>query len=71
MTSNLSQDLLTRLAGLRTLCPEMRFAQMLATLGILAEDMFGVTLWDIEDHQLVEVLERFREDLARREQSLA
>jgi hypothetical protein len=53
------------------LCPDMRFGQMLATLGILGEDMVGLTLWDIEDHQLVEVFERFRQDLARREQSLA
>jgi hypothetical protein len=71
MSANMSPDLLTRLAELRTLCPDMRFGQLLATLGVLGEDMVGLTLWDIEDDQLVDVLERFRQDLARREQSLA
>lgn len=70
MSANLSQDLLTRLAELRTLCPDMRFGQMLATLDILSEDMVGFNLWDIEDDQLVDVLERFRQDLARREQTI-
>jgi hypothetical protein len=68
MSANLTQDLLTRLAELRTLCPDMRFGQMLATLDILSEDTVGFNFWEIEDDQLVEVLERFRQDLARREQ---
>jgi hypothetical protein len=66
MSANVSQDLLTRLAALRPLCPDMRFGQMLATLGVLGEDMVGRTLWDIEDDQLADVVERFRQDLARR-----
>jgi hypothetical protein len=71
MSANLSQDFLTRLGELRPLCPDMRFGQILATLAVLAEDMVGLTLWNIEDDQLVGVLERFRQDLVRREQSLA
>jgi hypothetical protein len=70
MSANLTKDLITRLAKLRTLCPDMRFGQMLATLDILSEDMVGFNLWDIEDDQLVEVVERFRQDLARRDQTI-
>jgi hypothetical protein len=71
MSTNLTQVIVTRLADLRPLCGDMRFAQVFATVGLLSEDMFGLTLWDIEDDQLLEVLERFRQDLARREQSPA
>ena len=70
MSANLTQDLLTRLTELRTLCPDMRFGQMLATLDILSEDTVGFNFWEIEDDQLVEVLERFHHDLTRREQTI-
>jgi hypothetical protein len=48
----------------------MRFGQMLATLGVLAEDAPSRSLWDIEDEELLGVLEWFRQDLARREQGV-
>jgi hypothetical protein len=69
MNVDLSNDLLARLSDLRDRCPEMRFGQLLATLGLLAEDTTGRSLWDIEDEELVDVLERFRQDLARREEN--
>jgi hypothetical protein len=71
MTAESSRELLTRLSELRGLCPDMRFGQMLATLGLLAEDAPGRSLWDIEDEELLAVLERFRQDLLRREQGVA
>lgn len=71
MSADISPDLLSRLSELRGLCPEMRFGQMLATVGLLTEDMSGRSLWDIEDGNLVGVLERFRQDLVRREQGVA
>jgi hypothetical protein len=71
MNPDLPQELLQRLDALQRLAMDMRFGQLLATLGLLGEDMTGRTLWEIEDEQLLEVLERFRQDLARREQSIA
>jgi hypothetical protein len=71
MNADLSQTLLARLSELRSRCPEMRFGQMVATLGLLAEDDPGRSLWDVEDDELLAVIERFRQDLLRREQSVA
>jgi hypothetical protein len=45
----------------------MRLGQLLATVGSLAEDETGRTLWDIEDGEFAAALDRFAADLARRE----
>ncbi len=71
MTTETTRELLARLAELRPLCSDLRFGQMLMTLDFLAEDMFDHNLWDIEDEQLLAVIERFRQDLARREANVA
>jgi hypothetical protein len=42
-------DILRNLAVLCELSPDVRFGQLLANLGFLAEDMSDRTLWDIED----------------------
>ena len=55
-----------RLAELRRICPEMRFGQLLATVGLLAEDETGHSLWDVEDTEFAIALERFAADLTRR-----
>jgi hypothetical protein len=55
-----------RLAEIRRLCPELRFGQLLATIGMLAEDETGHSLWDVEDREFAAALERFATDLARR-----
>ena len=65
-TTDLSAGLLERLAAVRGQCPEMRFGQMLATIGLLAEDETGHSLWDVEDEELAAALGRFAADLARR-----
>jgi hypothetical protein len=65
----LTQQVLSRIAGLCPLAVDMRLGQLLATLGWLGEDITGRTLWDIEDEELLKVVERFQQDLARREQS--
>ena len=57
---------LERLAEVRELCPEMRFGQLLATVGLLAEDETGHSLWEVEDTEFAAALERFAADLARR-----
>jgi hypothetical protein len=69
--ADLSRELLQRLAGLRPLSTDLRFGQLLATLGWLGEDMTGRTLWDIEDEELLQVVERFHQDLARRQENIA
>ncbi|MBW3542327.1 MAG: hypothetical protein KY476_18835 [Planctomycetes bacterium] len=68
---DLSLQLLAQLKVVRRMASDMRFGQMLATLGLLAEDMTGRGLWEIEDEELLAVIERFRQDLARREESIA
>lgn len=55
-----------QLTELRELCPDMRFGQILATLGMLGEDAVGRNLWDLEDDELQMAIERFRQDLSRR-----
>ena len=71
MNMETTRELLARLADLRPLCPDMRFGQMLMNLDFLSEDMFSHNLWDVEDEQLLMVIERFRQDLARREANVA
>ena len=65
-TTDLPAGLLERLARVRELCPEMRFGQLLATVGLLAEDETGHSLWEVEDAEFAAALERFAADLARR-----
>lgn len=59
-------EMLQRLGEVREACPEMRFGQFLATVGMLAEDETGHSLWDVEDAAFAAALERFAADLARR-----
>jgi hypothetical protein len=63
---DLQTRILHRLDEVRRLCPEMRLGQVLATVGMLGDDSTGRSLWDIEDHELSEAVERFARDLARR-----
>ncbi len=70
-TTQSSPGLLDRLAVVRRLCPEMRFGQLIATIGLLAEDETGRNLWDVEDGEFAAAIERFAADLSRREQAPA
>jgi hypothetical protein len=70
-TTQSSHELLARLAEVRRLCPEMRFGQLIATIGLLAEDETGRNLWDVEDGEFAVAVERFIADLSRREQAPA
>ncbi len=67
MSQSTQQDILRNLAALCELSPEVRFGQLLANLGFLAEDMSDRTLWDIEDTELLQVIERHRADLSKRQ----
>jgi hypothetical protein len=66
-----SHEFLDRLAAVRRLCPEIRFGQLVAIIGQLAEDKTGRNLWDVEDEEFAAAAERFANDLSRREQALA
>jgi hypothetical protein len=66
-TSNgIPTTLADRINEVRHLCPEMRFGQLLATIGLLAEDTTGRSLWDVEDDEFAAALDRFAADLAQR-----
>jgi hypothetical protein len=65
-TTQLPASLLERLAEVRAQCPEMRLGQFISTIGLLAEDETGRSLWDIDDAEFAAALERFSNDLARR-----
>jgi hypothetical protein len=66
IAADVQTGLLHRLAEVRRLCPELRFGQLMATLGLLGEDALGRSLWDLEDEEFAVVLERFADDLSRR-----
>ncbi len=65
MTANSLTGFMERLAAVRQRCPEMRFGQLIATVGQLAEDASGHSLWDVEDTEFAAAVERFAADLAR------
>jgi hypothetical protein len=67
-TTGSSPESLDRLALVRRLCPEIRLGQLVAAIGLLAEDETGRNLWDIEDGEFAAAVERFATDLARRAQ---
>jgi len=60
-------ELIEKLADIHLLSPDVRFGQLLANLGFLVEDQTDQPLRDIEDHRLLEVMEKHRTDLARRQ----
>ncbi len=64
-------ELLGKVAAVWELCPDMRFGQLIATLGLLAEDATDRALWDLEDADFLAALERFRGDLVQRQRNVA
>jgi hypothetical protein len=60
-------ELIEKLADLRQLSPHVRFGQLLANVGFLVEDQTDQSLWDVEDAQLLEVMEKHRADLVGRQ----
>ena len=65
-TVDLLDQILGQLESVRARCPELRFGQLIATIGMLAEDETGHSLWDVEDADFAAALERFGADMARR-----
>jgi hypothetical protein len=65
-TADLLDRILVQLGDVRARCPELRFGQLIAIIGELAQDETGYSLWDVEDADFAAALERFAGDLARR-----
>ena len=65
-TVDLLDRALEQLGQVRVRCPELRFGQLLAIIGEIAEDETGYSLWDVEDPDFAAALERFAADIARR-----
>jgi hypothetical protein len=64
--AGMSERIMEQLLQVRALCPELRLGQLIATIGMLAEDETGHSLWDVEDTDFAAALERFAGDMARR-----
>jgi hypothetical protein len=64
-TTDLVDQLVERLAEIRGRRPELRLGQIMATIGMLAEDDTGHSLWEIDDAQLIAAADRFAADLER------
>jgi hypothetical protein len=70
MTPTTQHELMEKLADIHLLSPDIRFGQLLANLGFLVEDQTDQTLREIEDDRLLEIMEKHRDDLARRHANL-
>jgi hypothetical protein len=60
------QEILTRLARLSDLAPDMRFGQLITNLAFMATGPGDITLWDLEDEQLVAAIRQMESDLSQR-----
>lgn len=71
MIQPIQQQLIRELTAICELSPDVRFGQLLANLGFLAEDHPGRSLWDIDDQELLDVMRRHLGDLTRRQSHVA
>jgi hypothetical protein len=62
-------ELIEKLIDLQQLSPDIRFGQLLANIGLLVEDQTDQSLWDVEDARLLEIMEKHRADLLRRQRT--
>ena len=61
---NLVGRILEKLSEVHSRRPELRFGQIVATIGELAHDETGYSLWDVDDADFLTALGRFAADLA-------
>jgi hypothetical protein len=71
MNTDHTLEITRQLVELKAIAPDLRFGQMMSVLGLLAEDMFDRDLRTVNDDQLLEVIDRFQSDLARRAPQVA
>lgn len=63
MIPPIQQALVERLARICELTPDIRFGQMMAMMGVLAEDFSDQSVWDVEDETLLAALDQHLADL--------
>jgi hypothetical protein len=66
MIESTRQEILTRLARLSELAPDLRFGQLIANLAFMAAGPWDQTLWNLEDEQLVGAIRQMEADLSQR-----
>ncbi|MFL5340306.1 MAG: hypothetical protein ACJ8F7_09150 [Gemmataceae bacterium] len=66
MIESTRQEILSRLARLSELAPDMRFGQLIANLAFLAAGPWDKTLWDLEDDQLIGAIRQLESNLSQR-----
>jgi hypothetical protein len=66
MNESERQQFLHSLATIMDLSPDVRFGQLLANLGFLAEARAACSMWDIDDARLLEVMSEHQRELAAR-----
>lgn len=71
MIDPVQQAILDRLAEVCELSDDVRFGQMIDFLAFLGKDQTGRSLAEINDEELLQVIERHRDDLARRQAAIA
>lgn len=60
------REILQRLDHLSEQLPEMRFAQLICNLSSLVTGPWDISLWDLEDDQLLEAMVQLETSLAGR-----
>lgn len=60
------RDTMRTLNDLVDRSPDVRIGQLLAHLGMMAEDEFDRSLWDVDDDQFQSICERHRRELIER-----
>jgi hypothetical protein len=66
MTSGTREELITLLAKLWELSPDVRLGQLVSHLGFLGEAYCGHGLAEIDDDDLRAIMQRHRDELLRR-----
>ena len=69
MTSDVRRELMSLLAEVWNMSPDVRLGQLLAHLGFLGEAHVGHGLGDIDDDELMAILQRHKGELESRSQS--
>jgi hypothetical protein len=71
MTNATRSELLTTIAELSELAPELRLGQLIANLATLARGAKVEAVWDAEDDELLAAAQRLREKYRGRSQPVA
>ena len=71
MTRSERDELLDQLREMISLCPEMRFGQLIANLAVFARGTETGAVWDMEDDELLKAVKWQLNELAGRRPAVA